>query len=225
MQPEYRNNNVTARCPDCGGAIATFEHRDSSREYGYVIVDKPHNYDNAQYARVMYKLLRCAGCGRGGLAKIHDTGRVIDGKLESFFPASIEHARLPAEVPSGIEAEFREAELCASSGAWRAASGLMRSTLEKLLRANGYVKGSLADRIDEAAADGVITEARRKRAHADVRVLGNDVLHDDWREVKPEEVHQSHHYVQRIAEDLYDDRVSVQAILLAKKRILAPAAP
>jgi len=97
--------------------------------------------------------------------------------------------------------------------------------LEKLLRANGYVKGSLADRIDVAASDGVITEARRKRAHDDVRVLGNDVLHDDWREVKPDEVALAHHYVQRICEDLYDDRLSVEAILTAKKRIPAPSVP
>jgi hypothetical protein len=48
--------------------------------------------------------------------------------------------------------------------------------------ANGYVNGPLRDRIDEAAADGTITAARSRRAHEDIRVLGNDVLHEDWRE-------------------------------------------
>jgi hypothetical protein len=75
-----------------------------------------------------------------------------------------------------------------------------RSALEKALKANGYMKGSLAARIDEAAGDGVITEARRKRAHEDVRVLGNDVLHDEWRSVTDDEVTAAH-YVQRILED------------------------
>lgn len=163
--------------------------------------------------------MRCAGCGRGGLAKICDNGKPHNGKLEWFFPVSIERARLPSGVPSGVEAEFREAESCASISAWRAASGLFRSTLEKLLRANGYTKGSLASRIDEASADGVITEARRKRAHDDIRVLGNDVLHDEWRVVTPEEASLAHHYVQRIAEDFYDDRSSVETVLKSKGRL------
>ncbi len=124
-----------------------------------------------------------------------------------------------------MRAEFREAELCAASGAWRGASALLRSTLEKVLKANGYVKGSLESKIDEAAADGVITDARRKRAHDDIRVLGNDVLHDEWRQVKEEEVTAAHQYAQRILEDFYDDRASVEAILVAKKRIQAPAPP
>jgi hypothetical protein len=131
---------------------------------------------------------------------------------------------LPDTVPEGIVKEFHEAELCASVEAWRGASALYRSVLEKTLKDNGYKKGSLADKIDEAAADGVITAARSRRAHEDVRVLGNDVLHDEWREVTEEEVDLAHHYAQRILEDLYDDRPSVEAILTKKGRITtAPA--
>jgi len=102
------------------------------------------------------------------------------------------------------------------------ASALLRSTLEKTLRANGYVKGNLASRIDEAANDGILTEARRKRAHDEVRVLGNDVLHDEWKEILSEDVDAAHHYVQRILEDFYDDRSSVEKILMDKKRITSP---
>jgi hypothetical protein len=129
---------------------------------------------------------------------------------------------IPHTVPSGVQSEFREAELCASAGAWRGASSLLRSTLEKTLRANGYNKGSLADRIDEAAADGTITAARSKRAHEDIRVLGNDVLHDEWREVTAEEFDLAHRYAQRILEDFYDDRPSVEALLISKGRIKQP---
>jgi len=220
MKPRYKNGNVISRCPDCNGAVTTFECKNSSQgEFGTVIVDKQHSYDGQQYSRIIYKLMRCAGCGRGGLAKIHDNGRILDGELEWFIPYSIESATLPDGVPNGIIKEFREAELCASHSAWRAASGLFRSTLEKVLKANGYVKVSLALRIDEAATDGVITEARKKRAHEDIRVLGNDVLHDEWREVNPEEVFASHKYVQRIIEDLYDDRETVESVLIEKGRI------
>ena len=34
-----------------------------------------------------------------------------------------------------------------------------------------------------AAGDGAISQPRKKRAHEDIRVLGNDVLHDDWNEI------------------------------------------
>lgn len=221
MQPEYKNGNVSAHCPDCGGAITTFEHKSAASNFGTVIQNTNHTFENLRYQRVLYLLLRCASCGRGGIAKIHDNGAVVDGKLEAFYPTSIDCAKLPNGTPSGVSAEFREAELCASIGAWRAASGLLRSTLEKVLRANGYSKGSLADRIDLASTDGVITEARRRRAHDEIRVLGNDVLHDEWRPVTPDEVTLAHHYVQRITEDFYDDRASVEPVLIAKGRLKA----
>jgi hypothetical protein len=43
--------------------------------------------------------------------------------------------------------------------------------------------------------------------------LGNDVLHDDWREVLPGEYEDAHKYTQRILEDFYDDRPTVEARL------------
>lgn len=97
--------------------------------------------------------------------------------------------------------------------------------MEKTLKANGYIKDNdpslrdLQKRIDAAAADGVITEARRKKAHEDIRSLGNDVLHDDWRQVKDDEVENCRRYSQRILEDLYDDRATVEKLLVEKKRI------
>jgi hypothetical protein len=219
MKPEYRNGNVSASCPDCGGARSTFEFREAAREYGAVVRDGHHQFNGQPFKRILYVLMRCAGCGRGGIAKIHDNGSVIAGTLEEFFPISSNRAKLPPTTPEGVEAEFREAELCAAFGAWRAASALFRSALEKALKANGYTTGLLAAKIDAAAGDGVITESRRKRAHEEVRVLGNDVLHEDWKPGAPEDVAAAHHYAQRILEDLYDDRPSVEALLKAKRRI------
>jgi uncharacterized protein DUF4145 len=143
---------------------------------------------------------------------------------------SFDHrAPLPNLVPAEIQKEFREAEQCASFGANRAASALFPSVLEKTLKANGYTRSNdaslrdLQKRIDAAAADGVITDARRKKAHDDIRSLGNDVLHDDWREVTDEELEDAHRYTQRILEDLYDDRATVESILIAKGKLPAPA--
>jgi hypothetical protein len=219
MRPQYINLNVRAPCPDCGGSVTTFEYKHDNRELGSVLIDGAHPFKKKNYNRIIYFLLRCAGCGRAGLAKIHDNGNPREGVLDSFYPISIKRAKVPDNVPNEITAEYREAEFCASFEAWRAASALFRSTLEKILKANGYLKGNLVQKIDGAAGDGVITESRRKRAHEDIRVLGNDVLHDEWREVDEVEVDLSHHYTQRILEDFYDDRDSVETILIEKGRI------
>ena len=219
MQARLDRTTVRANCPDCDGALTTFERSYGGRDLGHIVVNYSHHYGPRIYSRVLYLLLRCAGCGRGGLAKIHDDGSEQQTALEWFFPNSLGLAVLPDGVPGEISADFREAEICASFGARRGASALIRSALEKALKANGYVKRSLEANIDDAAGDGVITAARKQKAHDDVRVLGNDVLHDEWREVTDEEVELAIHYTQRVLEDLYDDRNSVENILLAKKRL------
>ena len=160
------------------------------------------------------------GCGRAGLAKFHDGSN--PPALESFYPRALAATPLPANVPEPLQKELREAELCLSVEAWRGASALLRSVLEKTLKTNGYMKGSLQQKIDDAANDGVITAARRQKAHDDIRVLGNEVVHDEWRPVTEEEVTSALHYAQRVLEDFYDDRPSVENILTSKGRIKAP---
>ena len=213
MKPTYIDGNMRAACPDCGGVITTFESKSAHGAYGGIHRTWNHQFEGKPYTYAYYILMRCAGCGRGGVATVHGHQQGPQAFDEAFYPSCCESAPLPKGVPPGVEAEYREAELCASAGAWRAGSALLRSALEKTLGANGYTKGSLKDRIDEAAVDGVITAARRERAHDEVRVLGNDVLHDIWREVKADEYSLAHHYAQRILEDLYDHRGEVEGIL------------
>ncbi len=112
--------------------------------------------------------------------------------------------------------------MCVEHDCYRAGAALFRSVLDKTMRANGYKTKeakNLRDQIDEAAADGVITAARQRRAHEEVRVLGNDVLHDDWHQISLEDVEAAHHYVQRILEDVYDDRDSVLKLLRNAARV------
>lgn len=220
MAPEFTGGNVRTNCPDCR-SITTFESQSGGQHFGSVVIEGQHGYNGRGYARTIFLLLRCAGCHRGGLAKVHALNTVREGVMETFEPISIDTVSIPPGTPDGIAKEFREAEKCAAFAAWRAASALLRSTLEKTLKANGYASGSLRDKIDEAAADGIITDARRKRAHDDIRVLGNDVMHDDWREISEAEVQSAHQYAQRVLEDFYDDRPSVEAILIAKRRVQA----
>jgi hypothetical protein len=219
MKPQYINGNMRARCPDCDGAITTVVSKSATGAYGSVYRPWHHQFEGQNCTQANYVLLRCAGCGRGGLAILHGNQGGNQAYDESFYPACLDSAPLPKGVPTGVEAEYREAELCASAGAWRAGSALLRSALEKTLVENGYVKGSLKDRIDDAAKEGVITAARRQRAHDEVRVLGNDVLHDEWRKVSEDEYELAHHYVQRILEDLYDHRGEVEATLRLAGRL------
>ena len=209
----------------CDGAYSVFQFSNSQ-----VQVSEPRMIAGNTYPNVNYMLFRCPGCGLGALAVLRTMGNYADpgaGKtyLDSFYPFAGDAVSLPHDTPKEIQTEFREAELCAAAGAHRAASALMRSTLEKTLKANGYTKGNdptltdLQKRIDTAGSDGVITEARRKRAHDHVRSLHNDVLHDEWREVTSDEFEDAHHYMQRILEDLYGDRKTVERVLVAKGRI------
>jgi hypothetical protein len=145
-------------------------------------------------------------------------------KSRIFLPQAIDRAELPDKVPADIVSEFRESELDAAHGAYRSGSAMLRSVLAKTLKKNGYdeveipVAGAmkktrqLFHRIEAAANDAVITQARKTRAQENIGVLGNDILHDDWREVKQDEYEEAHHYAQRILEDLYDDRTTVETI-------------
>ena len=210
--------NIRARCLGCDGGKSIFLYT----EEGVVICRE--SYGHGRYREevdVQYRLFSCAGCGMGALAKIKMTGVRADyptdiGELLWFTPEAKERLTLPRNVPEGIRNEFREAEMCMEAGCFRAAAAMFRSVLDKVFRANGYKTGkekNLYQQIDAAAADGVITEARRRRAHEEVRVLGNDVLHDEWHEIPEDDVRPAHHYTQRILEDFYDDRESILTLL------------
>ncbi|MGD0459429.1 MAG: DUF4145 domain-containing protein [Terriglobia bacterium] len=218
MAPIYREGNVTAVCPDCK-AITSFDHKGQNAEHGTILVNRNHSFQGKGYNRYIYVLMKCGGCGRGGLAQIHDNGRQLEGTLGEFLPVGIEYIKIPNDVPLGIQNEFREGELCAAYSAYRSASAMMRSVLEKALKDSGYTSGKLYNKIEQAAQDGIITDARRQRAQDEIRTLGNDILHDEWKEVKIEDFELAHHYAQRILEDLYDDRPRIVAKLTSLKRL------
>ncbi|MGP8173367.1 MAG: DUF4145 domain-containing protein [Terracidiphilus sp.] len=232
-KPRYNwpENNVLAACPECK-AITSFDDKGfSSTKMGASLVNSMTRFEGQTYTRVLWQALRCNVCGRGAIAKILDNGNSQGAVLQDFIPRAVESQTLPPSVPDEIVKEFREAELVASIGAYRGGSALLRSVLEKTLTKNGYdevdyLEGGIAKksksllrRIDAASDDGVITETRKKRAHENIRVLGNDVLHDDWREVLHDEFEDAHKYSQRILEDFYDDRPTVEARLKSKGRL------
>ncbi len=241
MKPRYNwpENNVLAHCPDCD-AVTSFDSKGhANASLGVVVINRGQTYAGTLYTRTLWQAFRCSVCSRGAVAKLLDQGNSQTAILVDFLPQAIEKAALPASVPEDIVKEFREAELDATHGAHRSASAMLRSVLEKTLKRNGYDEvevmdkqnnpvldkqnipkksRKLIDRIDAAARDSLITETRQKRAHENIRDLGNDILHDDWQEVKQEEFEGAHKYAQRILEDFYDDRPTVEARLTAKGR-------
>ena len=229
MSAKLDGNDVAAYCPICE-RTATFSSRYKGNELGSFKKEftvRP-SYGSFLTTKGVYtfQLLRCAGCGYGGYAII----RYKEGEgysIALFYPDEIYHAELPLAVPDDIKKEYREAERCMGFKAFRAASVLFRSALEKTLKVNGYVASGIIDKmklykkIEEAAADGVITRSRQRRAHDDVRTLGNDVLHEEYCEIKEEAAATAGHYVQRIFEDFYDHRAETEAVLIEKGRLAA----
>ena len=219
---------VRARCPGCKGALSSFEWRTATTPHGMTAGSYRH-YQKGD-GKTEYRLFRCAGCGMGGLGAIACAQTSYPNgiwELLWFHPEVKERLPLPKNVPEGISTEFREGETCLESGTLRASAAMFRSVLDKTLRANGYKekKGTtLEQQIDMAAGDGVITQARRRKAHDEIRVLGNDVLHDDWQAVPEADVEAARYYAQRILEDFYDDRESVLKQLYAAKRLEPPTA-
>jgi hypothetical protein len=216
------NNNtgsIIAHCQECNGAQTNFEWKSDQSVFGSVkAVLHKRKHDSIW---MNYRLFRCSGCGHGAIAAIMTPGNASDYPTERaeliwFYPEATFRLNLPSTTPDGIKSEFMEAEQCMSVGCYRAAAGLFRSVLEKTLSANGYKTNkekNLIQRIDAATNDKIITEARRKRAHEEIRVLGNDVLHDEWRKLVEDDVTLAHHYCQRIIEDFYDERYSVLQLL------------
>src|SRR5712691_10767316 len=98
MTPEYANGNVRAACPDCDGAVTTFEMRVGGSEMKNVGVE----VDGHLFDRTVYSLLRCAGCGRAGLATVAADHSVADGRLIEFYPMPRDVAQLPLRVPPPV---------------------------------------------------------------------------------------------------------------------------
>ena len=223
-QLNEKKGSIVAYCPGCKGGKSTFEWKIEGKEIGSVndVINVPTWKDVER----TFRLYKCAGCGMGALGIViyrrNDSYPGSYNQLIDFYPEVKERLAIPKDVPIGIQREFREAEKCHANNCFRASAGMIRSVLDKTMRANGYKTKTTKDlykQIEAAAEDGVITNARRKRAHDEIRVLGNDVLHDEWHEIQEEDVIAAKHYCQRILEDFYDDRETVLTLLREVDRV------
>jgi hypothetical protein len=208
--------NIQACCPECHGALSTFEWNSKDKIYGSIT-----RADIAE--STCYRLYRCAGCGSGALAVVRFTGKLWPGdtrQLLTFHSEAAERLPLPRDLPQVIVNEFREAEKCLDAGCLRAAMGLFRSVLVKVLRANGYPVDRnlpLSHQMDTVAGDGIITKARHRKA---ARVLGHDIIDDEWHEPPRIDLEALRRFTQRILEDLYEDRAATVLMLRDAGRLI-----
>lgn len=198
-------------CPGCK-AVTLFGYNTDYKLHG------GHYYGTDYFESTGYQLLRCVGCSRGGFALLHIRAGG-NSVLGESYPLSIPYYPLPDQTPKPIESEFREAEKCMGATCYRAASAMFRSTLEKILKSHGFTTGNMEKKVEDACKDGVLTESMKMRAHDEIRSIGNEVLHEEWKEVTAEDVEITHHYTQRVIEAFYDDPETVKILLISKGRM------
>jgi hypothetical protein len=154
------------RCPHCGvdrpslTQVGQFETNNVAR-------------DNPRWWRV-YLCSRC-----GGLVTAASAFQL--GELVTELYPSVRD--VDAAVPERARAYLRQAldSLSAPVGAVMLAA----SAVDAMLKAKGYVDGSLYTRIDKAAADHLITRDMAEWAH-DVRLDANDQRHADEQAALPQ---------------------------------------
>src|SRR5262245_19950366 len=71
-----------------------------------VIPNRPR-VDGKTYQQRLYRGLRCAGCGRGGMLVYANNGG-SDAALVDFYPRSLDSVAIPHGVPNDLRSEFRE---------------------------------------------------------------------------------------------------------------------
>jgi hypothetical protein len=234
---EY-NGSIIARCGSskCNGAKTGFDWKENAKQIGYTDVISKYDSYNRCYKTVQSRIYKCASCGFGSVAQIAFSHKNKDDfpgfniEIIEFSNEAIEKLPIPKFTPNDIYNEFREAENCFEEKCNRAALALFRSVIEKVLNQHGYdnkikkgektLKPSLADKIDLAKQEGIISLALCKRAHEKIRVVGNDILHDEWREVLDQEVEETREYCQRVLEAFYDDIETVSKIISERQETL-----
>lgn len=221
MAANLKPKSVVGMCHNCQERT-TFEFTYQGNELSHMEVDHEDPFVYSGFKRVIYQFCRCAVCGAGGLVIFEETnGR--QGELLEFYPIDYSILPIPQYVPKGIVSEFREAEKCAGIGAYRAGAAMLRSVLEKTLKDHNYTKWTLTDNLKDAGIDEIIPTPLKQRASQIVKVLGDDVMHKEWREVTKDEFESAQNYIQRILEAFYDYPEEVKKVLKQKGRIIEKA--
>jgi hypothetical protein len=113
-------------------------------------------------------------------------------------PGAILHESVPATVRSA----FDEACKCLASDCPRAATAMARCALEGIVVDQGETKGRLVDRLKQLADKGALQPTLAAWSK-EVRLLGNDAVHDLTAEVIMDDARQLIEFIRELTKYLY----------------------
>ena len=147
-------------CPDCEARVS-----------GEVLAQYDCHVDDPESGPwdLYYFLVKCPQCTQPALLRI-----VEDGDPGRIWPPL---DRLDWEVPAPIREAYDEAARCFDAGAFTAAAVMCRKVLEGVCNEQGARSGSLASRLDDLKAKGVVDSRLADWANQ-LRLGGNEAAHD-----------------------------------------------
>jgi hypothetical protein len=219
--PKLAGNEVNAYCPVCD-ARSNFV-----REAGGY--SPPPSRELHEYyrrlgtGRMTFLLLRCVTCSLGAFAALYEPDSIRGysmPELACFHPYAFERLRLPEDTPDDIVSEFRSAENCAGIGEYRPAAAMLRSAIEKVLKKHGYDQWNLQGKLNQLKEDRIITGTLAKQNREIVKILADDVLHGEWRDISSDEYEKAYKYAHKLIDGFYDDHKNVLEELAELERIV-----
>ena len=156
--PTLSENLVLDRCPHCSTANPNLRRTNHAETRDHV----------GQNAR-MWSVYVCGTCGGMVTAWAANHNQPV----QAFYP---KYESVDLEIPDRPRAYLKQAS--ESMHAPAGAVMLAASAVDAMLKAKGYVDGTLYSRIDKAASEHVITADMAAWAHA-VRLDANDQRHSD----------------------------------------------
>lgn len=159
------------QCPHCGGKcqFQIVWHASMSGGGGAVLTQL--------HGHITRYVLRCTACEDFVFIRTHRIEQPMPAEsnlADSFPPAGLKpHASLPEQVA----ADFREAALCLSAGAWNASAAMCRRAVQSCAKEKGAdPKDDLFDQLRELRDKGVLVSTVYDMADV-IRKKGNVGAH------------------------------------------------
>lgn len=130
-------------------------------------------FDSDETIPAQFSFVKCPGCGDVALLVQEDYGRGWDDPIRVYPPTD----KLAWNTPEPIRIAYTEAAKCFGVGAFTACTIMCRKSLEGICDAKGAAKGTLAKRLGDLKAQGLI-DARLHDWADELRLGGNEAAHD-----------------------------------------------
>jgi hypothetical protein len=139
---------------------------------------------------------------RGGTLKRDNQHNYGDVTWRGHHWWPVPGAVLHDSVPAPVRSAFDEACKCLASDCPRAATAMARSALEGIVVDQGETKGLLMQRLKNLAGRGVLLPTLADWSK-EVRLLGNDAVHDLAVDVSMEDAKQLVEFIRELARYIY----------------------